>query len=129
MYSNKSLYTIGYGNDKNVYVSYGKPANYLENCFKHYCSTKDGGSGSPIFLLNTHKIIGYHTGKSLNNYNVGYLIIYAIIEFNKLNNQSENQNQPENIQLNEMKIKYKIGSNKKIKLFGKKFVENNQKIV
>ena len=128
MYSNKSLYTMGYGNDKNVYVSYGKPANYLEDYFKHFCSTKEGGSGSPIFLLNTQKIIGYHTGKSnLNNYNVGYLIIYAIIEFNKLNNHSEIKNQPENIQLNEMKIKYKINSKKKIKLFGKKFVENNQK--
>ena len=92
IYSNKSIYLIGYPEDRDVVVSYGEPPNFdLSNESKifHKCNTKEGASGSPILLINNQKLIGIHYG-CLQNFNVEYnngtLLIYAIIEFSKIGN-------------------------------------------
>ena len=68
-------------------VSYGKPP-ILDELNKskiyHYCTTKEGSSGSPILLIKNQKLIGIHYGSSKNyEYNNGTLLIYSIIEFSK----------------------------------------------
>ena len=87
IYSNKSIYLINYPEDNDVAVSYGKPP-ILDELNKskiyHYCTTKEGSSGSPILLIKNQKLIGIHYGSSKNyEYNNGTLLIYSIIEFSK----------------------------------------------
>ena len=87
IYSNESIYIPNYPEDKDIVVSYGKPPKLNESEINHYCSTKEGSSGSPILLINNQKLIGIHYGsKDHFNFNKGTLIIYAIIEFEKINN-------------------------------------------
>ena len=58
-----------------------------ESEIKHYYSTEPGSSGSPILLINNQKLIGIHYGSSEHfEFNKGTLLIYAIIEFQKINN-------------------------------------------
>ena len=65
-------------------VSYGQPPQINESEINHYCSTKEGSSGSPILLINNQKLIGIHYGSSKQfDFNKGTLIIYSIIEFEK----------------------------------------------
>ena len=90
IYSNKSIYLVGYPRDNHVVVSYGKPPIIDEgNKSKtyHYCSTEEGSSGSPILLIKNQKLIGIHYG-SINQfgYNNGTLLIYSIIEFANIKN-------------------------------------------
>ena len=63
--------------DKDIVVSYGKPPILNESEINHYCSTKEGSSGSPILLINNQKLIGIHYGHSKQfNFNKGELIKY-----------------------------------------------------
>ena len=67
-------------------VSYGKPPilDEFKSKIYHYCTTKEGSSGSPILLIKNQKLIGIHYGSSKNyEYNNGTLLIYSIIEFSK----------------------------------------------
>ena len=74
-----------YPEDKDIVVSYGKPPILNESEINHYCSTKEGSSGSPILLINNQKLIGIHYGHSKQfNFNKGTLIIYSIVELNKI---------------------------------------------
>ena len=86
IYSNKSIYLINYPDDKDVFVSFGQPPklNDTEEIM-HKCVTKEGSSGSPILLMNNQKLIGIHYG-TYKKYedNKGILIIYSIIELNKI---------------------------------------------
>ena len=86
IYSNKSIYLINYPDDKDVFVSFGQPPklNDTEEIM-HKCVTKEGSSGSPILLMNNQKLIGMHYG-TYKKYedNKGILIIYSIIELNKI---------------------------------------------
>ena len=51
----------------------------------HNCNIKGESSGSPILLLNNHKLIGIHCSNSNHyKYNKGILLIYSIIEFSKI---------------------------------------------
>ena len=87
IYSNESIYIINYPKDKDIVVSYGKSPLLNESEIKHYCSTEPGSSGSPILLINNQKLIGIHYGNSKNfDFNLGTLLIYSIIEFQKINN-------------------------------------------
>ena len=87
IYSNKSIYLINYPEDKNVVVSYGQPPNIHESEIFHKCTTKEGSSGSPILLINNQKLIGIHYGCSKQfDFNKGRLLIYSIIEFEKIKN-------------------------------------------
>ena len=86
-YNNESIYVINYPKNKDIVVSYGKAPKLKESEINHYCSTEPGSSGSPILLINNQKLIGIHYGSNDHfNFNKGTLIIYAIIEFEKINN-------------------------------------------
>ena len=68
-------------------VSYGQPPQLNESEINHYCSTKEGSSGSPILLINNQKLIGIHYGCSINyGFNNGTLLIYSLMEFEKIQN-------------------------------------------
>ena len=90
IYSNKSIYLVGYPGDNHVVVSYGKPPEIDEvnkSKIKHYCSTEEGSSGSPILLIKNQKLIGIHYGTIKQfGYNNGTLLIYSIIEFANIKN-------------------------------------------
>ena len=86
-YSNESIYIINYPKDKDIVVSYGKSPLLNNSEIQHYCSTEPGSSGSPILLINNQKLIGIHYGSSEHfEFNKGTLLIYAIIEFQKIKN-------------------------------------------
>ena len=92
IYSNESIYIINYPKDKDIVVSYGKSPLLNESEIQHYCSTESGSSGTPILLINNQKLIGIHcTGYQMDEYNKGKLIIYSIIEFQKMNNNYLNK--------------------------------------
>ena len=85
IYSNSSIYLINYPENKDVVVSYGQPPKLGESKIQHYCTTKEGSSGSPILLINNQKLIGIHWG-SYKNFNKGTLLLYSIIEFEDIKN-------------------------------------------
>ena len=131
IYKNASIYILNYMNGDNIVVSYGLISEINEdNGINHKCNTDNGSSGSPILSLKNNKLIGIHyDSPNKYEYNLGTLIIYAIIDFNKIqNNEIKNEIQNENlINGNEIAIIYKIDNNdKKIKLFGKPFIEKNK---
>ena len=124
----KSIYILHYPEDKRL-VSYGLTKDVLNGKkINHYCNTKDGSSGSPILSLNNFKVIGVHYGGSKNNnikLNYGTFIKYAINEFiNKYKNENKNDNKQTTT--NEITIKYKIGKDDNIRIFGDDFVKNNK---
>ena len=76
---------------KNILVSYGLISEINEeNGINYKCNIDNGSSGSSILSLKNNKLIGIHYG-SHNKYelNKGTLIIYAIIEFNKIEFKEE----------------------------------------
>ena len=108
IYENKSIYILNYR--EKVLVSYGILSGINEeNGINHKCNTEKGSSGSPILSLKNNKLIGIHYGSS-NKYefNKGTLIIFPIIEFNKMNNYINIIRKEEINKLNEMTIIYKI---------------------
>ena len=128
-------------NGENILVSYGiiKDINEEKGIF-HTCNTDKGSSGAPILSLKNNKLIGIHYGSPniKKEYNYGTLIIYAIIEFNKVEiseikeekitntNKLINAKINTNLNTNEMTIIYKIPLyEKRIKIFGREFIENN----
>ena len=59
-----------------------------KNGINHKCNTDGGSSGSPILSLKNNKLIGIHLGPSkLDDFNKGTLIIFAIKEFNRMENK------------------------------------------
>ena len=113
LYSNKSIYTIGYQEGENVKVSYGLIKSINEKEILHLCSTKSGSSGSPIILLNNFKLIGIHYGTNKDvNYNNGIFIKYAINEFNNSINSIKKNVLKDNFRTNITKFKkiYEIKS-------------------
>ena len=125
IYENKSIYIINYTN--RISVSYGFLSEINKNKrINHNCNTEKGASGSPILSLENNKLLGMHNDSSeKSNSNKGILIIYPIIEFNQMNNNIFilKKKKPK---LNEITIIYKIKGERRIKLFGKKFIENNK---
>ena len=80
-YLDESIYILNYLKSNDIYVSYGKLINTNNNDIYHNCNIKKGSSGSPILLLNNHKLIGIHCSSSkYYKYNKGTLLIYSIIE-------------------------------------------------
>ena len=132
IYWNQSVYALHYPKGKNIVASYGLITDLAENNFHHLCNTDKGSSGCPILLLDTFKVIGVHFGSSYFNFNLGTFIKYAIEAFNnkyKINNSLidvniENTNKKEEI-LNEMTLIYSVGDYEYIRIFSKKFIENN----
>ena len=126
IYENKSIYILNYR--KRILVSYGILSKINEeNGINHKCNTEKGSSGSPILSLKNNKLIGIHYGSSDKyEFNKGTLIIYPIIEFNKMNNNIKIIRKEKINKLNEITIKYKIKEDDEIKLFGKEFIKNNK---
>ena len=139
IYKNESIYILNYMNGENILVSFGIITEINEeNGIKHKCNTDKGSSGAPILSLKNNKLIGIHyDSPNKNEYNYGTLIIYAIIEFNKIEkdeikkekitnaitNKITNSNRKlnTNLNINEITIIYKINKNeKKIQLFSKR---------
>ncbi len=85
-YINTGIYILNYLKGEKVMTSFGLINNINENNIYHTCDTDHGSSGAPILSLKNNKIIGVHYGSSKNyEFNLGSLIIFAIIEFNNLN--------------------------------------------
>ena len=83
-YIGNSIYILHYPNQNKVHVSYGILKNIIINenySFTHYCSTDYGSSGSPIISLENNKVIGIHTKRSSQGYNIGSFLYYSIKEF------------------------------------------------
>ena len=78
MFKNKTIYIIHY--PKLGEINYSVDIiNFIDkNMISHFCSTDHGSSGSPIFNLDTFKVIGIHSGYIKTNTNIGTLIKYPI---------------------------------------------------
>ena len=86
IYAKSSIYITHYPNGKEIKLSFEILQNITEDNYRifHFCSTKEGSSGSPILNLKNYNVIGIHTGKHKNyNYNIGTLIKGPILEFNE----------------------------------------------
>ena len=59
-YLDESIYLLNYHKEKDIYVSYGKVINTNNNDIYHNCNIKRESTGSPILLLNNHKLIGIY---------------------------------------------------------------------
>ena len=113
----KSIYILHYPKEKRL-VSYGLMEKLEGKTINHYCNTEKGSSGSPILSLDNFKVIGVHYGGSKEKLNFGIFIKYVINEFNKKYNKVT--------KANEIIIKYKVGKEDKIRIFGDDFVKNNK---
>ena len=82
IYLDESIYLLNYSKCRDIFVSYGKLLYINNSNIIHNCIIKEGSSGSPILLLNSHKLIGLHCSSS-NHYKhkKGILLIYYIISF------------------------------------------------
>ena len=58
----------------------------------HKCISDNGSSGSPILLLKSNKVIGVHNGNFLSDskFNFGKLLVNPLIEFQNIQNASNN---------------------------------------
>ena len=121
-YKENNIYIIHFPNGQNIAYSNGiiKYANDNNEEIFHTCDTKCGSSGSPIINMENYKVFGIHKGyiKS-KNLNIGTLIKNHIKNFYKKVKEGNI------IKGDEIKMKYKIGKDKKIRIFGDLFVENN----
>ena len=79
----EQIYILQYPNGINCSVSYGYIHDINDFNIAHKCSTENGSSGGPIILLNTFKVIGVHKGSSKFNFNLGTLLKYPVLDFNK----------------------------------------------
>ena len=118
----KSIYILHYPQEERL-VSFGLMNDIFEgNKINHYCNTEKGSSGGPILSLNNNKVIGVHYGGYIDGnmkINFGTFIKYAIKEF-------YNKYKSDELAANEIIIKYQIGKENKIRIFGEYFVENNK---
>jgi V8-like Glu-specific endopeptidase len=92
IYQNESLYLLNYLRGEQIFVSYGLLENIQIDEINHKCSTDKGSSGSPILLLKSNKVIGVHNGsiRSDSKFNIGKLLIKPLIEFQTIQNISNN---------------------------------------
>ena len=125
----KTIYILHYPEDKRL-VSYGLMKDLIEGKkISHYCNTKDGSSGSPILSLSNYKVIGVHYGgsKSKNiKINFGTFIKCVIKELNNKYKNEKNNEYNKVKETNEISIKYQIGKEDKLRIFGDAFVKNNK---
>ena len=86
IYQKKTIYIIHYphGKEPKYTVDVIKSINVDDIKILHLCATKNGSSGGPLLNLQTYRIIGMHNGKqNSNNWNIGIVLKFPIIEFNK----------------------------------------------
>ena len=76
-YLDESIYILNYLKSNDIYVSYGKLLDINNNEIVHNSNIKGESSGSPILLINNHKLIGIHcSGSKHNKFNKGTSLIY-----------------------------------------------------
>ena len=132
IYKKQSIYALHYPKGKNIVSSYGLISNLMDNDLYHNCNTEYGSSGCPILLVDTFKVVGIHYGGGHLKYNKGTFIKYAINAFNNkyknnfLNNISKKPKSKNKEVLNEINLIYTTGDYEYIRIFSKKFVENNK---
>ena len=118
-FKNKGIYIIQYPNGEDLSHSKGiiKSINNYE--FSHLASTKQGSSGSPIFIENTTKVIGIHKqSKKDKSENYGNFI-GPIIESLKKNLKYDKKQYDKDIYFGEFK-------NEKREGYGKYILENGE---
>lgn len=83
-FKNLSIYNISYPKSELASVSFGLLKKIDNYTIKHFCSTEEGSSGSPIFNLSNNKVIGLHNaGSNTLKCNSGIFLKYPINEFKK----------------------------------------------
>ena len=100
VYRNKTIYIIHYEKGKEVKYSLGTIKNIGTNNYtiRHFCTTQEGSSGSPILNLLNSRVLGVHKGTKDFQINLGTLIKTPINEFNVLYNKKKLKNcAPNNI--------------------------------
>jgi len=85
-YQNENIYCIEYPLGQIAKLSEGKVIKRSKWHIVHNLATRQGSSGSPLVLKDSHKVIGIHIGK-LNSYNLG-VFIYDVIEDILKNNKN-----------------------------------------
>ena len=99
-YVNKEIYILQYPDGENLSSSTGKIKYVNGHELAYDASTKNGSSGSPIFLCNTREVIGIHKQGYLDKSENYGILIHSIIASlqNKQNtfiNFNNSFNQPE----------------------------------
>ena len=107
-YKGESIYIIHYPKEI-LSVSYGilDDIEINGNDFRHFCSTEDGSSGSPILNVKNNKLIGIHK-ETIRTYefNTGVFLNNAIKEFvSKECNVLDGLNKKYNINIKSTRIK------------------------
>ena len=89
VYKNVPIYILHYpGKEGKAQISFNKEGKkgiekLDEYNIKHYCSTEEGSSGSPILSAMTNKIIGIHKAANRRKeYNFGTFLKYPLNELN-----------------------------------------------
>ena len=121
----KSVYILQYpriNEEGKVAVSYGIIKSRYEDkkyIFKHFCSTEDGSSGSPIFNLTNNQVIGIHKGAGNKEYNIGVFLSEPINEFiNKFKKKNIiNEIKMEKLGIEEKNLFYNLYKKRLIKNF------------
>ena len=85
IYTNESLYILGYINAEEIFASYGLLNKIDKTDLQHKCYTGKGSSGSPILLLKSKTVIGIHSG-GLQKFNLGLFLLYPLLEFQNISN-------------------------------------------
>ena len=124
-YRKKSIYILHYPKAKDIEASYGQISSINEKDINHLCITDKGSSGSPILSLDSFKVVGIHKGATRLT-NRGIFIKSAINAFHERFKNGFKIISKKNKKSNEMIIKYDYGDYEYIRLFSKKFVENNK---
>ena len=102
--------------ERDLEYSYGKIKQIDKYQITHTANTKPGSSGSPIFLVNTFKVVGIHQGgNAIKSENYGYCIgpifnFFRYFSDNKkiMNKNMYNEIEITNNQLNKMTLLYEI---------------------
>ena len=86
--------------------------NEKENEFTHLATTIEGSSGSPIFLVQSKKVLGIHKQGNVNNEEnygsfIGPIISYLMNEVNNISKQNENINDKKINEIYEPKVNIK----------------------
>ena len=95
---NEEIYIPQFPKGGKLGYSKGIIHNIEDNLFSHTANTYPGSSGSPIFLMNTNKVIGLHKGSNKEGtFNFGYFIFPIMkslknFDINPSTNRSLNSN-------------------------------------
>ena len=130
-YTKNFAYAIHFPKGTDAALQIGKITKispYPECLISHQCNTDKGSSGCPILSYKTFKVFGIHKGADTKkNINYGVFIKYPINKFyEEMKKQGKDYYENYFDGTNSIDIFYKINDNqKKLKLFGDKFVKNN----